>query len=65
MANLRKSWKEVFTENYNGTSDVAKEVEPFLKENYKGNSYIPWATMERVTYMCDEDATFENLKNDK
>lgn len=64
MANLRKSWKEVFTENYNGTSEVAKEVEPFLKENYKGNSYIPWATMERVTYMCDEDATFENIKNE-
>lgn len=65
MANLRKSWKEVFTENYNGTSEVAKEIEPFLKENYKGNSYIPWATMERITYMCDEDATFENIKNEK
>ena len=26
MANLRKSWKEVFTENYNGTSDIAKEI---------------------------------------
>lgn len=65
MANLRKSWKEVFTENYNGTSDIAKEIEPFIKENYKGNTYIPWATMERITYMCDEDATFENLKNEK
>lgn len=65
MANLRKSWKEVFTENYNGTSDIAKEIEPFVKENYKGNTYIPWATMERITYMCDEDATFENLKNEK
>ena len=64
MANLRKSWKEVFTENYNGTSDIAKEIEPFLKDNYKGNTYIPWATMERVTYMCDEDAVFENLKNE-
>lgn len=65
MANLRKSWKEVFTENYNGTSDIAKEIETFVKENYKGNTYIPWATMERITYMCDEDATFENLKNEK
>lgn len=65
MANLRKSWKEIFTENYNGTSDVAKELEPFIKDNYKGNSYIPWATMERVTYMCDEDAVFENIKNEK
>ena len=64
MANLRKSWKEIFTENYNGTSDVAKEIEPFIKENYKGNTYIPWATMERVTYMCDENAVFENIKNE-
>lgn len=65
MANLRKSWKEVFVENYNGTSDIAKELEPFIKDNYKGNTYVPWATMERVTYMCDEDATFENIKNEK
>ena len=63
MANAKKSWKEVFLENYNGKSDVAKEVEPFIKENYKGNAYIPWATMERLTYLCDEDATFENIKN--
>ena len=65
MANTKKTWKEVFLENYNGKSEIAKEVEPFLKENYKGNSYIPWATMERLTYMCDEDAVFENIKNEK
>jgi hypothetical protein len=65
MANVKKSWKEIFLENYNGKSDIAKEVEPFIKDNYKGNSYIPWATMERLTYMCDEDATFENIKNEK
>lgn len=64
MANLRKSWKEIFTENYDGKSDIAKEIEIFMKENYKGNSYIPWATMERVTYMCDEDAVFENIRNE-
>lgn len=63
MANAKKSWKEVFLENYNGKSEIAKEVEPFIKENYKGNNYIPWATMERLTYLCDEDATFENIKN--
>jgi len=64
MANTNKSWKEVFVENYNGKSDIAKEVEPFIKDNYKGNSYIPWATMERLTYMCDENAVFENIKNE-
>ena len=65
MANTKKNWKDVFLENYNGKSEVAKEVEPFMKENYKGNAYIPWATMERLTYMCDEDACFENIKNEK
>ena len=63
MANVKKNWRDVFLENYNGISDVAKEVEPFVKENYKGNAYIPWATMERLTYLLDEDATFENIKN--
>ena len=65
MTNVKKSWKEVFIENYNGKSPISKEVEPFLKDNYKGNAYIPWATMERLTYMCDEDAVFENIKNEK
>ena len=65
MANTKKSWKDVFLENYNGKSEVAKEVEPFMKENYKGNAYIPWATMERLTYMCDDDAFFENIKNEQ
>ena len=64
MANAKKSWKEVFLENYLGKSEISKDVEPYLKENYKGNAYIPWATMERLTYMCDEDATFENIKNE-
>ncbi|MBQ4031904.1 MAG: hypothetical protein II625_09140 [Bacilli bacterium] len=63
MANAKKTWKEVFLENYSGKSEIAKEVEPFIKENYKGNAYIPWATMERLTYMCDEYAIFENIKN--
>jgi Txe/YoeB family toxin of Txe-Axe toxin-antitoxin module len=65
MANAKKTWKEVFLENYSGKSEIAKEVEPFIKENYKGNSYIPWATMERLTYMCDENAVFENIKNEQ
>ena len=65
MANAKKTWKDVFLENYSGKSEISKEVEPFIKENYKGNSYIPWATMERLTYMCDEDAEFENIKNEQ
>lgn len=59
-----KTWKDQFIENYNGRSVEAKEVAEFVKENYKGNSYIPWATMERLTYMQDEDAKFETLETE-
>lgn len=60
----KKTWKEQFIENYDGKSVEAKEVAEFVKENYKGNSYIPWATMERLTYMQDEDAKFETLETE-
>lgn len=59
-----KTWKEQFIENYDGKSVEAKEVAEFVKENYKGNSYIPWATMERLTYMQDPEAVFETLETE-
>lgn len=59
-----KSWKEVFIANYEGKSPEAKALEPFLKETYKGDVYIPWAVMERLVYMSDENAVFENVKNE-
>lgn len=55
------SWLKQFIENYEGKSKEAKSIEDFVKENYKGNSYIPWATMERLTYMQDPNAEFETL----
>lgn len=58
------SWKELFIANYEGKTEEAKSLEPFLKNNYKGNAYIPWATMERLVYMQDEDAVFVNLTNE-
>lgn len=58
------SWKELFIANYEGKTEEAKSLEPFLKNNYKGNAYIPWATMERLVYMQDEDAVFENITNE-
>lgn len=60
----KKTWKEQFVENYNGRSEEAQEVAEFINENYKGNSYIPWATMERLTYMQDPDAKFETLETE-
>lgn len=65
MAEIKKkSWKEQFIENYNGKSEEAKEVTDFMKANYKGNNYIPWATMERLTYMQDPNAIFETLETE-
>lgn len=58
------SWKELFIANYEGKTEEAKSLEPFLKNNYKGNAYIPWATMERLVYMQDENAIFENIPNE-
>lgn len=62
---VKKSWKEVFLANYNGESEEAKAIEPFLKHTYKGDPYIPWAVMERLVYMCDENAVFTNILNAK
>ena len=59
-----KTWKEVFLANYNSESEEAKMIEPFLKSTYKGDVYIPWATMERLVYMCDENAEFVNICNE-
>jgi hypothetical protein len=55
-------WLKQFKENYEGKSPEAKALEPFLKENYKGNSYIPWATMERLVYAQDPNANFDVVK---
>lgn len=62
--NRKKTWKEQFVENYNGRSEEAQEVADFIKETYKGDSYIPWATMERLTYMQDPEAKFETLETE-
>ena len=60
-----KTWKEVFIENYEGKSKEANMLKPHLKENYKGNVYIPWAVMERLTYMSDPDAEFVVVYNSR
>ena len=39
-------------------------IDPFLKNTYKGDVYIPWATMERLVYMGDENAEFANICNE-
>lgn len=60
---MNDKWLKQYKENYEGKSDEAKEVAEYLKETYNGASYIPWATMERLTYMQDPDAKFETILN--
>lgn len=57
----KKKWIEQFNENYYGGSQEAKELEKYLKTTFKGNAYIPWAVMERMTYQQDPDAVFEKV----
>lgn len=58
-----QNWLPVFMANYEGISKEAKSLEPFLKTTYKGDVYIPWAVMERLTYQCDPEAVFSPLYN--
>jgi hypothetical protein len=59
---MNDKWLKQYKENYNGKSEEAKEIEGFLKETYNGASYIPWATMERLTYMQDANAEFKTIE---
>lgn len=60
----QKNWLDQYKENYNGKSDEAKEIASYLKETYKGDKYVPWATMERLTYMQDPNAEFKTILNE-
>ena len=61
----QNTWLEQYVANYNGKSAEAKEIASYLKETYKGDKYIPWATMERLTYMQDPNAEFKTILNEK
>lgn len=63
MKENNKTWLEQFKANYNGTSDESKELAEFIKSTYNGATYIPWATMERLTYMQDANAKFNTILN--
>lgn len=56
-----KDWLTMFQANYRGETPQAKELEQFIKKNYNGSTYIPWATMERMVYEQDPEAEFSIL----
>lgn len=59
-----KTWNEIWQDNYNGLSDIAKEIAKFQKSTYKKDTYIPWAVMLRGLYTLDPLATVEKIMND-
>lgn len=62
---MNDKWLKQYKDNYNGKSEEAKEIADFVKETYNGASYIPWATMERLTYMQDPNAEFKTIENEE
>ena len=60
----QKNWVDQYKENYNGKSAEGKELEGYLKQTFNGKDYIPWATMERLTYMQDPCAMFTKIRNE-
>lgn len=64
MSEIFSNWRKQFIANYEGTSPEAKSLEPFLKTTYKGDVYIPWAVMERLTYMQDPSAEFRIVRTE-
>ena len=60
----QKNWVDQYKENYNGKSAEAKELAEYLKQTFNGKDYIPWATMERLTYMQDPNAVFTKIRNE-
>jgi hypothetical protein len=62
---MENKWLLQFLDNYHGISPEAKALEKEIQQNYKGNSYIGWATMERLTYQQDPFATFEVIIGDR
>ena len=60
----QKNWLDQYKENYNGKSAEGKELEGYLKQTFNGKDYIPWATMERLTYIQDPNAVFTKIRNE-
>lgn len=61
---MSNNWREQWLDNYNGLTAAHKDLEARIKKNYKGNKYIPWATMVKWLYLQDPYARLDVLKSD-
>lgn len=59
-----KKWLEVWQENYENKSDIAKWVMSTTKDTYKGDAYVPWGNMLHALYALDENADVVKVQNE-
>jgi len=59
-----KTWLEVWLDNYNGVSDIAKKILGAKKQTYKGDDYLSWALMVGALYQMDPDAKIIKEQNE-
>lgn len=63
MTDKIKSWGEIWLENYEGRSELAKSLQGQTKTTYKDDPYLPWAVMVRCLYQLDPDAEILKCQN--
>src|SRR6056297_3200259 len=61
----KETWLKIFNDNYNEASPQAQELKDYVKNNYQGSSYIPWAVMQRTIFQQDPSAEFTIHENEK
>lgn len=59
---MNEKWLKQYKDNYYERSAEAKSLKDAIKVNYNNSKYLPWAVMERVTYMQDPEANFEIVR---
>lgn len=59
-----KKWQEQWQLNYKGDSPESRELQDFMKSNYKDHKYIPWATMVRLMYAQDPNSSIDVVETD-
>ena len=58
--------QELWLANFKGETEVSKRImSSGVKDNYKGDKYVPWARMFSALYQLDPEADTTRIMNDK
>lgn len=60
-----KNWIDVWTDNYEQKSSIAKWVLSSTKDTYKGDVYVPWGNMLHALYALDDSAEVLKIQNEQ